>query len=146
MFMLLCMPGTTSPTALQYCANDTPWHQVLTVIVWIMLVRYGKSNVLMLLYHALPNHPVFTLQGIVSYHILKSQSSYWYTRVKIRTTVLTVSFVPTSHATLPTLSLWPVDWPRTGAQYGYVQCSFWQLNNVIFILLLLFAIIVNATP
>ena len=30
-----------------------PWHQVLTVIVWIMLVRYGKSNVSMLLYHAL---------------------------------------------------------------------------------------------
>ena len=30
-----------------------PWHQVLTVIVWIILVRYGKSNVSMILYHAL---------------------------------------------------------------------------------------------
>ena len=90
--MLPYMPGTTTPTALQYCAK-TLWHQVLTVIVWIMLVRYGKSNVLMLLYHALPHYPVFTLQGIVSYHILKSQFSYWYTRVKIRTTVLAVSFV-----------------------------------------------------
>ena len=35
-----------------------------------MLIRYGKFNVLMLLYHALqlPDHP-FTLQGIVSYHL-----------------------------------------------------------------------------
>ena len=70
-----------------------PWHQVLTVIVWIMLVRYGRANVLMLLYQALPDHPAFTLQGIVSYHILKAQFSYWYTRVKIRTTVLAVSLI-----------------------------------------------------